>query len=312
MPKPFFHWGDSAFEYIGFLASFFYIGAIAFRFFILRPMLAHDGPRAGALRSAGPTAARVGLVGALLGVVSLIHDLTRLAARRHLAFSAAATSGGWNVALPALLLLILIVTFSLAAARKDGAWPVAIVAALVLALRSVPTALVGRWQTMVNPLHLFFGSLWLGTLFVVVLAGLPLAIRGALPREERGATIAEMVNRFSNVALVSAACLVLTGVTTAVLHLKYPAALWTTAYGRTFIVKLCMVLVVVALGAWNWRRVRPSLGTEEGALTIRRTATSELAVAVLVLAVTSVLVTLPVPRLPKAATPPAAAVQPAP
>jgi len=105
---------------------------------------------------------------------------------------------------------------------------------------------------------------------------------------------------------------VLTGITTAVLHLKYPAALWTTAYGRTFLVKLCVVLVVVALGAWNWRRVRPSLGAEEGAVTIRRTATSELTVAAIVLAVTAVLVTLPVPRRPKAATPPAAAAQPAP
>lgn len=40
------------------------------------------------------------------------------------------------------------------------------------------------------------------------------------------------------------------------------------------------------LGAWNWRRVGPSLGTEGGALKIRRTASTELAFAALVLLLT--------------------------
>jgi copper transport protein len=314
MPVSLFHWRDSTFEYIGFLASFFYIGAIAFRAVVLRPMLACGGSRADALRASGPSAARIGLIGALLGAIGLVHSVMGLAARKHLTFGAAAAAGGWNFGVPAVLLLVLIIAFALAAARRDAVWPVAIIAGFALALRSVPTAITGRWQSMINPLHLLFGSLWLGTLFVVVVAGHALAIRGPLPRDARGSTVAEMVNRFSTLALVSAACLVLTGITTAVLHLKYVAALWTTDYGRTFLVKLCVVLVVVALGAWNWRRVRPSLGGEESARMIRRTATSELAVAALVLAVTAVLVTLPVPKKPKPVPPAAAAAtaQPAP
>ncbi|HEX6964805.1 MAG TPA: CopD family protein [Gemmatimonadaceae bacterium] len=311
MSEPFFHWGESAFEYIGFLSSFFIIGAIAFRAFILRPMIAAGGLRADALRSAGPTAARIGFIGAVLGGIGLVHSLMGFAARRHLTFGAAAAAGGWNIAVPAVLLVVLLIVFALAATRLDAAWPVAIIAGFALALRSVPTAITGRWQSMINPLHVLFGSLWLGTLFVVVVAGLSLAIRGPLPRDSRGATVAEMVNRFSTLALISAACLVLTGTITAVLHLKYVAALWTTPYGRTFIVKLCVVLGVVALGAWNWRRVRPSLGGEESARIIRRTASSELAMAALVLAVTSVLVTLPTPKKPKAAPPAAATAAPA-
>jgi putative copper export protein len=61
-------------------------------------------------------------------------------------------------------------------------------------------------------------------------------------------------------------------------------------------VKLILVLIVVMLGAWNWRRVRPSLGVEGSEQTIRRSARMELTFAALVLIVTSVLVSLPSPR----------------
>jgi putative copper export protein len=61
-------------------------------------------------------------------------------------------------------------------------------------------------------------------------------------------------------------------------------------------VKLILVLIVVMLGAWNWRRVRPSLGAEGSEQTIRRSARMELTFAALVLIVTSVLVSLPSPR----------------
>jgi putative copper export protein len=56
--------------------------------------------------------------------------------------------------------------------------------------------------------------------------------------------------------------------------------------------------VVAALGAWNWRRVRPRLGSEDSVAEIRRSSAMELAVAAVVLAVTAVLVNLPAPTLP--------------
>jgi putative copper export protein len=56
---------------------------------------------------------------------------------------------------------------------------------------------------------------------------------------------------------------------------------------------------VFALGAWNWRRQRPKLGSEEAAGLIRRSSVTELSVATLVLVVTAVLVSLPAPRPPK-------------
>jgi putative copper export protein len=122
--------------------------------------------------------------------------------------------------------------------------------------------------------------------------------------------VAELVNAFSPLALASTAVLALFGVITAWQHLHTLDALWTTPYGITLIVKLVMVAVVLALGAWNWRRQKPLLGSEAGALSLRRTATRELLAAGVVLVITSVLVSLPSPKPPGAPPEEAAATAP--
>jgi putative copper export protein len=58
------------------------------------------------------------------------------------------------------------------------------------------------------------------------------------------------------------------------------------------------VAVVFTLGAWNWRRQRPRLGSEEAAGLIRRSSMLEVGTATVVLVVTAVLVSLPAPRPP--------------
>ena len=97
-------------------------------------------------------------------------------------------------------------------------------------------------------------------------------------------------------ALVAASIVAISGATTAWLHLKRISALWTTSYGIALVIKLLLVLTVALLGAWNWRRVRPSLGSEGTEHVIRKSATMELTFAALVLVATSVLVSLPSPR----------------
>jgi putative copper export protein len=116
--------------------------------------------------------------------------------------------------------------------------------------------------------------------------------------DDREKAIAEMVHRFSVVGLGGAALLGITGLITGWTHLDPLSALWTTAYGYALIAKLCVVVVVLGLGAWNWRRVGPALGTDGGGRTIRRTASIELAFAALVLLITGILVSLPSPKLP--------------
>jgi putative copper export protein len=72
--------------------------------------------------------------------------------------------------------------------------------------------------------------------------------------------------------------------------------LWSTPYGVALIIKLLLVAFVFALGAWNWRRQRPTLGSEGAAMSIRRSSTAELTVATLVLIATAIVVSLPSPK----------------
>ena len=98
---------------------------------------------------------------------------------------------------------------------------------------------------------------------------------------------------FSPVALACAGVVAVTGVAAAWWHLGALSALWTSAYGRTLLLKLGLLTLVAAIGAYNWRRVRPTLGHEPGARRLQRSSAAELAVGALVVTVTAVLVATP-------------------
>jgi putative copper export protein len=86
-----------------------------------------------------------------------------------------------------------------------------------------------------------------------------------------------------------------TGVVAAWAHLGALPTLWQSEYGRVLLLKLGVLTVVAAIGAYNWRIVRPSMGDERGAMRMRRSAVLELSVGALLLAVTAVLVVTPPP-----------------
>ena len=256
---------------------------------------------AGPLRWAAPNvqvyadasqrAALLGIVGAGLGLIQLATALPRLAERLETTVVGAITGnvvpGAW-VALSVLALI----GFILAAARQPIGWTLAAVGFVGAALRE---ALVGHWGRLVNPIHLLAGGFWIGTLFVMLVAGLGVVLTHERARDRR-TMVVDMVNAFSPLALVSSGVLVLFGGITAWRHLKRFENLLTTPYGWTLIAKLSLVAVVFALGAWNWRRQRPRLGTDEGAHSIRRSARAELIAAGVVLAATAILVSLPAPK----------------
>lgn len=201
---------------------------------------------------------------------------------------------GWMVQLAGVI--IAGVGFHLARHSKRG-WVLASVGAALLAVTpalsghasSVPrfTALA----VLADAIHVLGASGWLGSLFIMMVAGIPAAMR--LPVQERGPAVADVVNAFSPTALTFAAMAAATGVFAAWLHLDAVSALWRTDYGRLLLLKLTIVSVVALTGAYNWLKVRPALGNDEGTRRIRRSATVELSVAVLVLAVTAILVATP-------------------
>jgi putative copper export protein len=295
-----FEWRDVLFQYVGFLSSFWMLGAIGFRYGILRagittPGSAGDSPLAEASSRSAAGAGGVGLLGVGLGIVSLIEGSLKRAESKHQSIGDAFGAGGATSVAQVVLLAALLVAFLLAWRRVSIGWPIAAIAGMAFALRNV---LGGRLAGMTNPLHVLGGSLWLGTLFVLVVCGLRQMLRPSVPAAEREQAVAEMVHRFSVVGLTSAALLGITGVITGWTHLNPLSALWTTPYGYALLCKLLLVALVMGLGAWNWRRVGPSLGTEGGARKIRRTAATELGVAACVLLATAILVSLPSPKLP--------------
>ena len=111
----------------------------------------------------------------------------------------------------------------------------------------------------------------------------------------RGAVVARLVHAFHPTALAFAGLVVITGVLAGWLHVGFGSALWESTYGRTLLIKLAILSVVLGTGAYNWRRVKPALGDDIGVRRIRRSATVEIAVAVFVLVVTAVLVATPPP-----------------
>ena len=140
-------------------------------------------------------------------------------------------------------------------------------------------------------IHVLAASSWLGTLTVMMVAGIPAGMRQSA--ERRGSFVRLLVNTFSPVALTSAGLAVVTGVFAAWLHVGTIPNLWGTRYGVTLLIKLAILGVVALTGFYNWRYVQPRLGTDEATRRLHRSTRIEVAVAVLVLLATAVLVASP-------------------
>jgi len=277
-------------ELIGFIASFFATGAAAFRYVVLRDDAAAE---AEVERRAARRAALFGIIGAAISALMyVLHSLPGAAVRQHKTIIKAAVATG-PATIQTVCIFLLVIGFALALARVRAGWALAAIAVVVGPLANL---FFGSWNRSINPIHRLAGGLWIGTLFILLVAGFNAVQRSGLDPTRRGSIAANMVHRFSPLALIAFAILAFTGVNTAWRHLKRLDALWTTSYGYALIAKLVVVLVVIALGAWNWRRQRPLLGSESAAAVLQRSASYEVAAATVVLVITSVLVSLPSPR----------------
>lgn len=142
-----------------------------------------------------------------------------------------------------------------------------------------------------HTLHLLGGGIWLGTLFSLFVAGLRAA------REGDATDVAEMVSTFSPVALGGAGLAVAAGTLMGVAYIGNFTNLVQTDYGRALFLKILLLVVTMALGAWNWTKVKPRLGEPAVTRELRRSAGLELLIGLGLLAVTAVLVALPAPKL---------------
>ena len=307
-------------RWIQFVAMLLTIGAVVFRQLVLGVLRRADEQESPMLDGAEARAARFGHVSVALLVVTL---LLRLLAQSYAMHGAA---GAWDLHLSAgmiahtmwgkgwlLQLAGLIVAgvgfqvahrarraralFGQSAMHRRTGWHIAAVGAAILAFSpaiaghaaSAPTFRVVA--VLADALHILGASGWLGSLTLVLAAGLPAAM--ALPDGERGPMVAALVNAFSPVALASAALVTITGLFAAWLHVGSVSNLWATRYGITLLVKLGVLGVVALTGFYNWRFVQPTLGTDATTVHLRRSARVEVTVAILVLLATAVLVATP-------------------
>jgi copper transport protein len=145
------------------------------------------------------------------------------------------------------------------------------------------SAAVAWPSVLVQVLHVVGVGLWIGTLFMVV----------ASLRHASTKVFTAAVKAFSPLAFIAVTTIAVTGAITALTYLESFSELWSTVYGRTLFLKIVLFGATGALGAYNWRRLRSVSDPTGQAGFLRRTAGAELLIAWLTLAVTAVLVALP-------------------
>ena len=144
--------------------------------------------------------------------------------------------------------------------------------------------------------HVLAMSAWVCGL-VLVLFALPAATR-RMPGPDRTRLLAAALLRFSPLALGCVVVLLVTGTIQAIEHVGSWDALLSTGFGRAVVAKVGLIAALIGLGVVNRRRVVPRLralvarDAAPGAAgrLLRRALRAEVALVVVVIAVTSALV----------------------
>lgn len=292
-------------RWIAFLSTFLIVGAVTFRLFLLRRSMFDDGGPF--VEIASTNAATLGLVASVGMLVSLILKIVRESADMPDVSTLTmlfASTWGWSLCCALLASLAGILAFVRAGSRSGPAalqgWRIALVAAVALAVTPALSGhAIGSDLAWINVpadiIHVVAGSMWLGTLTVIVIVGISAALKAGDSTPAR-ARIAQMINAFSPMGLTCGAIVVATGVVASLIHLPRINALWTTPYGSALYRKLVFVLLLFAVGAWNWRRTKPRLNADGGLAPLRRAATIEIVLATIVLGLTAILVALAIPE----------------
>ena len=146
-----------------------------------------------------------------------------------------------------------------------------------------------RWLVMVADItHVVAGAAWFGGLALLLLT---LRRRRAADDPVGGALV---VTRFSTMATAAIVAVSVAGTALGWAEVRALRALTSTAYGKVLIAKLVLVGAVLLVGAYNKRRLVPTIAKagENGWARLRSTVRLEVLGLVVVLAVTAVLVNL--------------------
>ena len=144
---------------------------------------------------------------------------------------------------------------------------------------------------LADAVHVLAAASWLGTLAVLLIAAVPIALHSA----DGVRAVAALVNAFSPLALTMAGIAVFTGGLNAFAHIDTIPEFWTTPYGRVLSLKIGVVILAMTMGAYNWRVAKPRLGTETATSHLKKSASTEILMGALIVLITAVLVATPTP-----------------
>ena len=138
-------------------------------------------------------------------------------------------------------------------------------------------------------LHLVASAFWVGALFHFAMG---VGLFRSLPEPERMERLADAVPRFSVIAALSVAVIVVTGVFSGWAQVTVTEALGTP-YGATLLAKVALVIPLLFLGGLNLVWVRPRLRRDPAAAGwLRRFLLGEAVLAILILAAVGMLTSL--------------------
>src|SRR5690606_35412759 len=243
------------------------IGVLAFRLLVLRLLERNRDTMDDALVApAAEHARRVGVVA--IGVLGAVLLLRLYAQSYALHGSAQAldpsligtmlvrTIWGWGWLLQLAGTIVVLGGLLAARNRHRLGWWIVLPGVVALAFtpalsgHAVATPGVTILAIIADGLHVLGAGGWLGSLLLVLVVGLPVALRR--PADQRAASVTALINAFSPTALFFAGLVVATGVFAAWVHLESVTALWQSPYGRTLLVKLAVVSLLFGTGTYNW------------------------------------------------------------
>lgn len=154
--------------------------------------------------------------------------------------------------------------------------------------------------------HLLAGAVWVGGLSHFA-PGMWAARK--LPDADRTRLAAELIPRFTHLALPSVGVIAITGLYSAVLRVGTLQALVSTLYGQVLIAKSALALLMIGLGGINFMFITPRMrrGTAQPAgdprlvAIFRRIVTSEISIGVILFLVVGLLTAAPPAQVANAA-----------
>jgi copper transport protein len=196
-----------------------------------------------------------------------------------------------------VVLAILLAFVALIAARS-GSRGVGLVALGIAAVLIFTPGLAGHASVAgpgaiaADAAHVQAASIWAGGLAFVLIA--------LVLSSDRWNLAASSVPRFSTMAVISVAVLLIAGSINGYLQVRTWSGLWETEYGVLLLIKIGLIVPLLAIGAYNNRRVVPRLREKMASNSEQRRflrfVGAELAIMVVILGITAALVNAPPAR----------------